>query len=90
MRYFQRILSKVVSLEGKIKTETSRRNDKNTEKQFYTKCVQGKMKGYLSLVFFFPSKLLFWGKEKNCKAAGVSKSEGGKKRIGSVVLNIPN
>lgn len=61
----------MISLEGKRKTKTSGRNDKNTEKQFYTECVEGKMKGCFSLVFFFSSKLLFWAKEKIVKLLGL-------------------
>lgn len=49
---------------GGQKTETSGRNDKNTEKQFYTECVEGKMKGCLSLVFFSPPNCYFGGRKK--------------------------
>lgn len=80
MKYFQRILNKVISLEGKRKTENSGRNDKNNEKQFHTECVEGKMKGCLSLVFFF-LQIAILGEGKNC-IAGVRKFKSGIKRIG--------
>lgn len=44
-------------MKDKTKTETVGRNEKNTDKQFYTKFVDGKMKGCLSL--FFPPNCYF-------------------------------